>query len=200
MTQANMTQIQTQITNNPIASGYQRTQIDTVAQTISTYLNNLWAPAWNIVIVKSIQPYDTVLYAYSYKDHWMWINGVDIPNSFGKTLSYIIWKDYTCYHWGTISDLNNDQPSFAVGEVQKIQQFQFTNIIADVWKNAYDYGVHLSTQTLLAANGYAIVVSQDRAAIFHGYVCIKNTNIYSLNMIENVNGQKFGSYLMFQTR
>ena len=94
MSKPNMTEIQAQINNNPIRSSTTKLQMN-IAQIISTELTRLWDPAWNMVIVKSIEPYDTILYAYAYKDQWMWINGIPIPTT-SNILTYIIWKDYSC--------------------------------------------------------------------------------------------------------
>lgn len=56
MNETVMTEIHTQINNNPIYPSSQTTQIESIAKNISTRLNGLWDPAWNVVIVKAIQP------------------------------------------------------------------------------------------------------------------------------------------------
>lgn len=66
--------------------------MNTIAETISTRLNTIWDPAWNVVILRQAAGYDSVVYGYAFRDHWMWINGVAVP----ETLSYIIWKDFNC--------------------------------------------------------------------------------------------------------
>lgn len=66
--------------------------------TISTRLNSLWDPAWNVVITKTPAGYDTIVYGYAFRNQWMWINGITIPTS-ADVLSYIIWKDYNCQTW-----------------------------------------------------------------------------------------------------
>ena len=50
MTESNITEIQTLIDSNPISSSISANGYDTIAQTISTALNTLWDPAWNVVI------------------------------------------------------------------------------------------------------------------------------------------------------
>lgn len=86
------------IDNNPVSSANTDTEVNAIAQAISTRLNSLYAPAWNVVIYQSIQPYDTVLYAYAFRNQWMWINGISIPTT-NKILTYLIWKDYSCTRW-----------------------------------------------------------------------------------------------------
>ena len=77
-----------------VASSY-----TTNTKTISDGLNKLWDPAWNVVIVKfgdSIN-YDSVLYGYSFRGHWFWLNGWERID--GTYMSFIIWKDYNCVGW-----------------------------------------------------------------------------------------------------
>lgn len=49
----------------------------------SDYLNNLWAPAWNVVIIYSNSldiNFDAVVYGYAFRNHWMWINGLKMAS------------------------------------------------------------------------------------------------------------------------
>ena len=69
-------------------------------------MNGLWDPAWNVVIVKSLVTFDTILYGYAFNNHWMWINGIAIPNSMaGDSVTYLIWKDYNCQNWASLTNL-----------------------------------------------------------------------------------------------
>ena len=69
-------------------------------------MNGLWDPAWNVVIVKSLVTFDTILYGYAFNNHWMWINGIAIPNSMGgDTVTYLIWKDYNSQNWASLTNL-----------------------------------------------------------------------------------------------
>ena len=79
MSGSNMTEIHTAITNNPITSTTSDADLDTVGQNISTNLNTLWDPAWNVIIVRTKPGNDTVVYGYAFRDHWMWINGGLFP-------------------------------------------------------------------------------------------------------------------------
>ena len=119
MTSDNMTEIHNSINTYPITSTTPLGDIDVIAKNISTHLNSLWAPAWNVVIVSAGAAYDSVVYGYAFRDHWMWINGVTRPGSFNK-LAYIIWKDYNCKVWRKISDLNGAS-SFTNDQLGAIQ-------------------------------------------------------------------------------
>lgn len=41
---------------------------------------------------------DTVVYGYAFTGHWMWLN-----NYGDDHLSYVIWKDYNCGKYVTLS-------------------------------------------------------------------------------------------------
>lgn len=76
----------------------------------SNYLNDLWAPAWNVVIILSrYSPinFDAVIYGYAFRNHWLWINGLKLYTFLENGLiyygSFIIWKDYNCLGWLTIN-------------------------------------------------------------------------------------------------
>lgn len=75
------------------------TRIVKFTEDLSTHLNNLWAPAWNVVAVyiSDKTNADTVLYGYAFRDHWMWYNGVMLDS--GYFMAFIIWKDYNCINW-----------------------------------------------------------------------------------------------------
>lgn len=50
------------------------------------------------------------MYGYAFRSHWMWFNGYSYG---GKFYSFVIWKDYNCHTWNTISnsDLLTNFPS-----------------------------------------------------------------------------------------
>jgi hypothetical protein len=70
------------------------------ATTLSTELNTLSAPAWNVVLVYygGTTNYDAVLYGYGFNGHWFWFNRFQISLGF---ISLIVWKDFNCIHWYT---------------------------------------------------------------------------------------------------
>ena len=111
MSESNITEIHTTIQDNPINSTRTDAQIDSIAQSMSTRFNLLWAPAWNVVLAKSVQPYDTVLYGYAFRDHWVWINGVAVPST-TKIISYLIWKDYNCNGWKSLTTMKASSSTF----------------------------------------------------------------------------------------
>lgn len=70
------------------------------AKNISDALNAAWAPAWNVVIYSTSQAIDkaqSVVYGYAYNEHWLWYNYYTINTS------VIIWKDYNCGSWASLS-------------------------------------------------------------------------------------------------
>ena len=103
MSQSNMTEVQTVISNNPITDSTSLMSYEDKAQAISTALNTLWDPAWNVFIVKSEICYNTILYGYAFREHWMWINGITLDTTYW--LTYIIWKDYNCHNWRKTGEL-----------------------------------------------------------------------------------------------
>ena len=48
--------------------------------------------------------WDTVLYGYAFRQHWMWYNGYTVAGSSGKYYSFVIWKDYNCVAWHSVGD------------------------------------------------------------------------------------------------
>ena len=112
MSESNMTEIQTAINSNPITSATGSIVLNTIAQNISTHLNTLWDPAWNVIISKGSPGFDTVLYGYAFRNHWMWINSVPISGTTTSVLAYVIWKDYNCQTWSTVSNLLGSSKTF----------------------------------------------------------------------------------------
>lgn len=125
----------------------------------------------------------------------MWINGIPIPSS-TSTLAYIIWKDYNCDKWQTISSMREQSLTFTSEQLQQIGSFQFPAAATDVWDTAFRFIEHVNSQTLLRNGGYSVVMSQDDGPGYRGYLCLVNNNYYLENDL--ITGQ--GSYLLFQTR
>jgi hypothetical protein len=63
---------------------------------MTTYLNDKWNKAWNVVVVYigEMVNSDSVVYGYAFNKHWMWYNGYTMQD--GYFVSFIIWKDYNC--------------------------------------------------------------------------------------------------------
>jgi hypothetical protein len=78
----------------------------------STYLNDLWDPAWNVVVIYITDKTnaDSVLYGYAFRNHWMWYNGFLMDD--GYYVTFIIWKDYNCVGWITHNDNIDGQSTF----------------------------------------------------------------------------------------
>lgn len=71
---------------------------------LSEALNKKWDPAWNVFVVKLMDPtHDAVVVGYAYNNHWMWQSGYTYN---GNSYSFIIWKDYNCKTWNTFSMSN----------------------------------------------------------------------------------------------
>lgn len=140
MTESNMTQIRALIASNPVPSGAQAPEIDNVAQNVSTNLNNLWDPAWNVIIYSLNTNVDAVVYGYAFRGHWLWFNGLPNPNNGGQYMTYIIWKDYNCIEWrfmnSTFTGFTNEEYTVLVGKTAPITVTQINN---DPWSAAYNY-------------------------------------------------------------
>lgn len=70
---------------------------------ISNNLNAKWDPAWNTVTAFNVRGAGTisnVVYGYAFNNHWLW------HNDYSNTVSVILWKDYNCDSWTTISYAN----------------------------------------------------------------------------------------------
>ena len=195
MSGSNMTEIQTTISNNPITSATSASQIHTIGQTISTRLNDLWEQAWNVVIVKTLAGYDSVVYGYAYKDHWMWINGVAISGDSSKELAYIIWKDYNCNTWSKINTIFGKVTNLPSDQLAAINAYAFTGLQADIWGKAHIFIEQLSTQFNTVA--FSGIFSQDSSALFYGYICYVNGKATIRTQLES---QQIGAAFLFWTR
>ncbi len=68
------------------------------AKTMSDELNDLWKPAWNVVIACYLMGnHDSVVYGYAFNGRWFWFNGFRLTD--GMYMSFIIWKDFNCVTW-----------------------------------------------------------------------------------------------------
>lgn len=108
-----MAEIRSGIASGRITSVTSATSIDDIAMNISLRLNKFWDPAWNVVITKSVTNMDTIVYGYAFNGHWMWICGSPIPMTVAETVDYVIWKDYNCKNWATMSDLTTAGSGFS---------------------------------------------------------------------------------------
>jgi hypothetical protein len=137
-TTSNLTIIRNYINTNFSKSDSSSTVLTNFATTFSDYLNNLWDPAWNVVVVyiNSLINVDSVLYGYAFRDHWMWSNGFLMDN--GHYVSLIIWKDYNCITWLTFDSNLNYYTTFDHTTSSLIQTaiFNFPSKAdkTDIWK------------------------------------------------------------------
>lgn len=135
---------------------------------LSDILNNAWAPAWNVFTIKLINPsLDAVLYGYAFNNHWMWFNDKIYG---GVSYSFVIWKDYNCHTWNTISNTDrqtNFGPLFANNDLHtKISQAisalsgQFpTNPYNDVWSTNFLIADKMAALT--PGTAYSVVAVQN---------------------------------------
>ena len=66
-----------------------------MATNISNSLNEMWDPAWNVVVGKLIYlTIDFTFCGYAFRFHWFWHNNY-------KGYSIVISKDYNCGEWAT---------------------------------------------------------------------------------------------------
>lgn len=80
MSESNLTTIWTYINANFIYGTFQSGRTDKIVGKISdfsSYLNGIWDPAWNVVLIYTFygQNQDSVVYGYAFRDHWLWYNG-----------------------------------------------------------------------------------------------------------------------------
>lgn len=115
---------------------------------MSDYLNSLWDPAWNIVLVYQVDPtenLDSVVYGFAYWGHWLWYNGYQSP--IGGYISCICWKDWNCNGWKTIDASGGF--TFTVSEAltvrNAIEAKQLTSHYDDIWNAAKDLADYLPT-------------------------------------------------------
>lgn len=168
------------------------------------YFNSIWAPAWNIAIVKSPVTHNSVLYGYAYKEHWIWINGVTIPGDTTNSLTYIIWKDYNCQTWSTVANLVSQGSTFTSDQNSALTGFNFASVGSDVWDHAYRFVNHVQANSVMSSGAYSIIMSTHANANIRGRFCVVNRNYKLRTYLYAPNGPSglfiAGTYFLFQTR
>lgn len=201
MTESNMTEIKNLIKNNAVVSADSIDPFNTALQAISTRLNTIWEPAWNVVLVLNTIGNDAVLYGYAFKNHWLWINGVAIPGEDVSVLSYVIWKDYNCHGWRTILPTEELNSTFTGTQQTAILSATFPKVYTDVWGAAFAFVEFLNVQPSLSSGAYSVVMNQDTGTYFIARICVVNKNVFiSSDIFTDGTGTARGSYMMFQTR
>lgn len=101
---------QTTVTN------YKDTTLVNFSISFSDHLNSLWDPAWNVVVVYlyGSTNYDSLVYGYAFRGHWIWLNGYAMID--GNYVTFIIWKDYNCVSWITLNYGWYSQPNTSWGD------------------------------------------------------------------------------------
>ncbi len=179
MSSSNLTDIWSFINSNALKA-FSNSDYYKFTQDLSTHLNTLWDPAWNVITVKTVDTSDTVLYGYAFREHWMWYNGFRLS---GNVYSFVIWKDYNCQDWGTVGAIQKGATDFTTEE-----QTQIKNSInssadkSDIWLIAKTFMNSLKSQTLFKGDStaYSLVLSQDNTSTsYYGRICmVKNRHIY----------------------
>lgn len=153
---------------------------------VSNYLNDLWDPAWNVVVVYVNTPGsngDSVLYGYAFRQHWLWLNGYKTNDD--HYVSFIVWKDYNCAgNWFDVSNSSNIHSTFSEDETAalrlKFSSYRQIGSYDDVWGTAKyiidDMGNPSNT----------MVISQISDTFMYGRVC---TNYY---YVESTGFSTFG--------
>lgn len=61
--------------------------------------------------------YDAIVYGYAFNNHWMWYNGISLPDSgTSKTASLMVWKDYNCQNWKVIGRDETGSSTFSMNQ------------------------------------------------------------------------------------
>lgn len=152
------------------------------------------------MIAKSPANYDTIVYGYAFRNHWMWINGVSIHSDTTNVLAYIIWKDYNCQAWSVFSGLLTSISTFTEDQRIDMYTYAFSGVETDVWGAAYAFVEFLNAKSSFSSGAYTVVMSQYATAIIRGYVCVVNKNYSSVKNIQASGSDTYGSYFLFQTR
>jgi hypothetical protein len=203
MTQDNLTIIRTKISALDLAA--QNKDFAPFATTLSTELNNLWAPAWNVAIVTSDDGnnYDAVMVGYGFNGHWFWFNGMRINSGY---VSFIIWKDFNCVRWITFnpSDPNYQFSSFtAIGKIfdgiTAGKSGRDTNDIWSVAKDVQDKFPATDPTTLFNDKlAYTVLASQSQLTIFYGRFCAQDYIV--IGQLAYQNSIYSGTALVLQMR
>jgi hypothetical protein len=168
---------------------------------LSTHLESLWSPAWNVVTINSPPYSDTVVYGYAFNEHWMWYNSYEVN---GFNLNFVIWKDYNCQNWQKVGEGNAFASGFTSSsfndDLSSVVS-QFTDRTVNIWKSASSFLTKLAATPSLSGNkAYSIVMSQDNdSTYFYGRVCMVSNN-YLYTSLTDSQENSWGTYLFFQTR
>lgn len=200
MTESNVTEINTAIKSHPITSATTAGQMDAVAQAISTHLNDIWAPAWNVAIVKAAQGSNSILYGYAFRNHWIWINGV-VVDGMSQRLSYVIWKDFNCGTWTTVGNAIALGSNFLSDQDAILSTYYFDiKAYNDIWLSGFNFVEYLQGNIVFNGAGFSVVMSSDGNPTFSGYFCMFGYNSYMQKNVYYTGKGYAGSYFLFQTR
>ena len=156
---------------------------NSLTKVISDRLNDRWDPAWNVVLALTSKLYDVILYGYAFRNQWMWFKGV--PNDYlptARIVSLIVWKDYNCQAWKTISDYSTSsftptQKAFIKSEAERLTQTQLEN---DIWEAAHSMMTNIQDNSEFSSGGYTVIFAQDGSfSTFYGNVCRVGYKHYS---------------------
>lgn len=161
MTESNMTQIKTLIAENPIDTGALSTQWDDACQNISIHLNDLWNPAWNVVVTQiTAKISDAILYGYAFRGHWMWFNALPAKNG-ADFVSFVIWKDYNCIQWQRINSTGGTFTSEEQTQINtQLSSITINQVNNDLWNTAYTLVKNLEATAEFTGAGLSVVVVQ----------------------------------------
>jgi hypothetical protein len=178
----------------------------------SNDLNDLWDPAWNVVVVypTDLMNYDSVLYGYAYREHWFWSNGHRISND--GYITFIIWKDYNCLKWtsynsyGFFSDSTSNFDNSINFDITQTVGGNTNNAarnVNDIWKMAQHIQSVIPTSGGLVfqeKTAYTVIASQANDAQYYGRFCAKAYMV--LKLVGNKPGSTFpaGSVMFLQMR
>ncbi len=198
----NMTQDNLTVIRNMINTIQERSNF---AVNVSTQLNDLWAPAWNVVVASTSDvSYDAVLYGYGFNDHWFWFNGYKITTTY---ISFIIWKDYNCASWYTynkyLPDFVSSTYSSTVTSIvtNRLQSTASSMDSNDIWLTAQKIQSQFPATFSNLFNdklAYSIVASQSKSATFSGRFCV--VNYMFVTGFAQAEGVDTGSALILQMR
>jgi hypothetical protein len=205
MTQDNLTIIRAKINAFDRTAFY--TSYGSFAPALSEQLNTLWPPAWNVVVLFSIDAknYDAVLYGYGFREHWSWFNGMKTNTGF--YISFIIWKDFNCLGWITIDATSSKykDSSFSDLEITVITntiQAGYTNRdVNDIWLAAQDIQAKVATTGGAIFSdklAFSVVASQAGTPFIYARICAKDFIV--VKGVANNGGTASGATLILQMR
>lgn len=157
------------------------------ANRFSTEMNRIFEPAWNIFVVyltdKSNS--DTVLYGYAFRDHWFWLNGVQMND--GYYVGFVIWKDYNCYAWYSFNPNSASTPlsSYNTADatgiykttIQPVYNAAVPNLQpGNVWDSAYKLNGAYLTNPSTSSLAFTMIASESNKAKYYARFCAKQYN------------------------